>query len=73
MPDCGSLSLAYNYKTKGMNRKQSLGKAPYSSPETSQIRLHAEHSILILSGDGTSLSGSGVDESNADNNGGNVW
>ena len=56
-----------------MNRKKNLGEAPYSPPEIQLTSLHAEQSILIISETGADLNGSGVDETNADNNGENVW
>ena len=48
------------------------GKKYYSSPETEEFRIQMERWILSISGNDASLSGAGVDESNADSNG-NIW
>ena len=56
-----------------MNRKKNLGKAPYSPPETQRISLYTEQNMLIISNKGTGLTGAGIDETDADDNGGNIW
>lgn len=47
-------------------------KEPYLSPETEVFGIQMENGILNASGKGASLSGAGVDESNADDNG-SIW
>jgi hypothetical protein len=47
-------------------------KECYSSPETEVFRIQMEGGILSISGNGASLSGSGVNESDADDNG-TIW
>lgn len=47
-------------------------KKNYSSPETEEFRIQMVRGILTISGNDASLSGAGVDESNADTNG-NIW
>ena len=47
-------------------------KETYSSPESQVLRVQMERGILTISGRGAGLSGAGVDESDADDNG-NVW
>lgn len=46
-------------------------KEPYSSPETQVFGIQMENVILNASGD-AGLSGAGVDESDADDNG-SIW
>ncbi len=41
----------------------------YSSPETEVFKIQMEKGILAISGNDASLSGAGVDESDADDNG----
>ncbi len=44
----------------------------YSSPETEVFRIQMEGGILTISGNDASLSGAGVNESDADENG-KIW
>lgn len=48
-------------------------KKQYFKPEVKVLRLHLERTLLGISGDGVKLQGAGVDESNADDNGTNIW
>ena len=52
---------------------KNTGKMPYWAPEVRVFRVSLETGILGLSGDNADLTGSGVDESEADDNGNNVW
>ena len=56
-----------------MKRKNDRGKHRYSSPEAEEILLQTEQGLLYLSTQDTSLSGAGVDESDADDNGSSIW
>lgn len=47
-------------------------KQSYSSPETKVFGIRMENGILNASGNDAGLSGAGVDESDADDNGG-IW
>ena len=47
-------------------------KEDYSSPETEGFRIKMGRSILTVSGNGASLTGAGVNESDADENG-TIW
>lgn len=47
-------------------------KEPYLSPETEVFGIQMEGGILTISGNDASLSGAGVNESDADENG-KIW
>lgn len=49
------------------------GDQRYSPPEATEIVLQMEERLLTLSAQNTSLSGAGVSESDADENGSNIW
>ena len=48
-------------------------KKEYSKPDFTVFRIVMKRSLLAVSGDGVSLRGAGVDESEADDNGTNIW
>ena len=48
-------------------------KEKYSTPAALVVEWTPQRSILVLSGDGVSLDGAGVDEDNAGNNGNSIW
>ena len=56
-----------------MKRNFSPGNLRYSPPEAEEILLLTEQGLLYLSTQDTSLAGAGVDESDADDNGSNIW
>lgn len=49
-----------------------IQKQVYEEPSTKVIEVKMERGILALSGKGISLSGAGVNESDADDNG-SIW
>lgn len=49
-----------------------IQKEMYEVPSTKVIEVKMERGILTLSGNGVSLSGAGVNESDADDNG-SIW
>lgn len=49
-----------------------IQKQVYEVPSTKVIEVKMERGILALSGNGVSLSGAGVNESDADDNG-SIW
>lgn len=48
-------------------------KKKYSKPVFTVFRNDMEQPLLVMSSDGVSLRGAGVDESAADDNGTNIW
>ncbi len=50
-----------------------IQKEVYSAPETRVFGVRMETGILVLSDGDVDLTGSGVDEGDADDNGNNIW
>ncbi len=48
-------------------------KAYYQEPQVTVFDVNLENAILALSGDGADLTGAGVDETEAENNGNLIW
>ncbi len=48
-------------------------KKRFSKPDLMVLRISMEQSILTMSGNGVSLEGAGVNESDADDNGNDIW
>ncbi|MBR1464180.1 MAG: hypothetical protein IJ604_12525 [Prevotella sp.] len=48
-------------------------KKLYSAPEIKVRSMHMEENLLTLSDEGVDLQGAGVDESDADNKGLEIW
>ena len=49
-----------------------MNKKDYQKPTMKVVQLQ-HRGMLMVSGDGVSLRGAGVDESNANDNGTNIW
>ena len=56
-----------------MDRKKHFGEDFYLPPVVEVITLITQEGILNVSADGVDLSGGGVNEGDADDNGSNVW
>lgn len=48
-------------------------KKEYSKPDFTVIGIRVEQSLLTMSGQGVRLQGAGVDESDAEEKGTNIW
>ena len=48
-------------------------KKEYSKPDLTVLRIRMEQSLLTMSGNGVSLQDAGVDESDADDYGDEIW
>lgn len=57
---------------KSAQHMEVIQKKMYEVPSTTVVEVKMERGILTLSGNGVSLSGAGVNESDADDNG-SIW
>ena len=59
--------------TTKINRMKLKKKKEYSKPDLLVFRISVERPLLTMSGKGVSLKNAGVDESEADDNGTDLW